>query len=46
MFTFFDDKENIYLLIEYCTDGHLYSFLKKNGKLNEEDAALIIKDIC
>ena len=33
MYSFFDDKESIYLLIEYCNDGQLYSQLKLKKKL-------------
>lgn len=33
-------------MIEYCTDGQLYSQLKIKKKLNEDEAIPVIKDIC
>ena len=41
----FDDKEYLYLILEYMPDGTLYSLLKKNKKLSEKDAVLRIKQI-
>ena len=46
MYTFFDDAENIYLLIEYCIEGQLYTLLKTKKKFEQEEAIPIIKDIC
>lgn len=46
MYGFFDDNEFIYLLIEYCMDGQLYSQLKVKKKLQQDEAIPIIKDVC
>ncbi len=46
MYAFFDDSENIYLLMEYCVDGQLYALLKTKKRFEEDEAVPIIKDIC
>jgi len=33
LFTFFDDKTHIYLVLEYMDEGTLFAQLKKNRKL-------------
>ena len=46
MYTFFKDKDCIYLVLELCFSGQLYSFVKKKQQLNEDLARVIIKQIC
>lgn len=45
LYGFFDDSENVYLILEYMLDGTLYSQVKKNKKLNEKEASLKMKDV-
>ena len=43
----FDDKESIYMLLEYLEGGTLYNLLKKcTGKLTEEEVSTKIRMIC
>lgn len=42
----FDDKENVYLLIELCADGHLQRLLKEQKRLPEERARQLLTQIC
>jgi len=46
MFTFFADKNFIYLVLELCFSGQLYNFLKKKRKVNEEMTRNILQQIC
>ena len=45
MFTFFADEECIYLVLELCVSGQLYTFLRKQKCINEELAKVIIRQI-
>jgi serine/threonine-protein kinase ULK/ATG1 len=38
-------KNNIYLMLEYCNEGDLMEYLKKKGKLTEEEAVDIFIQI-
>ncbi len=43
LYGFFHDKDNIYLIMEYCSGGHL---LKKiNDALEEGDAIDVLSDV-
>lgn len=44
LYTFFSDERYIYLVMELCTSGQLYGFLRKKRKLNEDLAKVILKD--
>ena len=33
LYTFFDKGDYIYLVMEYCTSGDMYTYLKKNKRL-------------
>lgn len=35
----YEDDDNFYLILQYCSKGQLYSILKKEGRLNEKVAA-------
>ena len=39
VYAVFDDREYVYLLLEYLYGGALYDELKKRGKYEERDAA-------
>lgn len=45
LYTHFDDKTSIYLVLEYMEDGTLFSHLKKNRTLPEAEVAIKIKQI-
>ena len=38
LYGYFDDAEHIYLILEYMEEGTLFTHLKINKTLNEEDA--------
>lgn len=38
LFHYFEDKQNVYLIIEYCENGNLFHYLKKQTKLEEKEA--------
>lgn len=40
-----EDEENIYLVLELCTMGNLYTYIKRNGRMSEEEAVQIVKQI-
>lgn len=44
MYGFFDDKNHLYIVLEYMDGGTLYQKLKK-GKLSQQQAAIVIKQI-
>ena len=45
LYNHFEDSEFCYLLLEYCPNGHLYSFVKKAKKLDQRTAAQFMKEI-
>ncbi len=45
IFGVFDDKENIYLILEYMEEGTLFAVLKKNKTLSEEVTSRVMKEI-
>ena len=44
MYGYFDDKTHLYIVLEYMEGGTLYEILKK-GKINETDAAMVIRQM-
>jgi serine/threonine protein kinase len=48
VYNFFWDKKNIYLVIEYASEGELYKIMKKeeNHRFSEPRAAFYIKQFC
>lgn len=46
MYTFFADKDFIYLVLELCFSGQLYNFLRKKRKLAEDMTKNIVQQIC
>jgi serine/threonine protein kinase len=42
---YFEDKENVYMVLALCAGGNLYRYLKINGPLNEEAAATLVEQI-
>lgn len=41
----FEDEENVYLLLELCQGGELFSYIKAEGKLSESETRRIINQI-
>ena len=41
----FEDKENIYMILEYADGGNLYQKMKKTGKFKEDIAKNYMWDI-
>lgn len=39
LYNHFEDESNIYLVLQYCGKGQLYQMLKKEGKIEEKEAA-------
>lgn len=46
LYSFFQDKVNFYLLLEYCAGGQLYNIFKVKSKLREEEWQPIMRGIC
>ena len=46
IYSFFHDKINVYLLLEYCSGGQLYDIFKIKSKLKEDEWQPIMKGIC
>lgn len=46
LYGYFDDAENIYLLLELCCDGHLTSLLRRSKRLNEIETSRIVDQLC
>lgn len=46
MHSFFLDKNHIYLILEYCTSGDLYSNLRKHKRMSEGTVQNLMKQIC
>lgn len=38
LYEYFEDNENMYIILEYCSHGNLYSLLEKKGMLSEQEA--------
>lgn len=38
LYHFFEDKENVYLILEYAENGSLFSHLRKKQKFSENEA--------
>ena len=45
MYGFSWDKDNIYLLMELCSDGEVFKILKKRRRTSEKQASFIIRQM-
>jgi serine/threonine protein kinase len=45
LYTQFDDKDHLYLVLEYMEEGTLFNYLKKYKKLPEVEVATKIRQI-
>ena len=43
---YFEDKENVYLILEYAENGSLLRYLKKKGKFTEYEAFVYFFQTC
>lgn len=46
LYTYFMEDEHIYLILELCNSGNLYTLLRKEGRFSEEKIKDIIRQIC
>ncbi len=46
LFCFFEDKANVYLILEYAERGSLFSYLKRKGRLSEQEAFVFFFQTC
>jgi serine/threonine protein kinase len=46
LYHFFEDKENVYLILEYAEKGSLFRYLRKKKKLSEEEAFIFFFQTC
>lgn len=46
MYGYFDDDDNIYIILEVGTGGQLYHYLKKSQSLQEAKVVFLMKQIC
>ncbi|CAD8181572.1 unnamed protein product [Paramecium pentaurelia] len=46
LFHYFEDKDKVYLILEYAEHGSLFQLLKRRGKLNENEALKFFKQTC
>lgn len=46
LYGFFEDKDNIYLLMELGYEGQLYRIMKQRGRFNETTTIYIIRQLC
>ena len=45
LFGFMETSNNYYVVIEYCNNGDMESYLKKMGKLGEEEGVYFLMQI-
>lgn len=41
-----EDEQNLWLMLEFAAKGQLFNLVKKFGKVSEKDAILFIADLC
>jgi aurora kinase, other len=46
LYGYFTDEENIYLLVEFATQGQLLQTLRKAHRMEEADCSPIIREVC
>ena len=42
LYGYFSDEENVYLLVEFCTNGQLLQTLRKAHRMDESDCGPVI----
>jgi serine/threonine protein kinase len=46
LFGYFWDNEYVYLIVEYASEGELYTILQKNKGIPEDQVSVIIRQVC
>lgn len=46
LYHYFEDKDNVYLVLEYCKNGSLFSLLRRRGKFPEREAFIFFFQTC
>jgi serine/threonine protein kinase len=46
LYHYFEDKENVYLVMEYAEEGNLFRYLKNKKTLKEEEAFIYFYETC
>jgi aurora kinase, other len=46
LYGYFEDEDNVYLLVEFCSDGQLLEKLRVNRRMEEQEVSPIIREIC
>lgn len=46
LYGYFSDENNVYLLVEFCTEGQLLQKLRGERRMQEGDVAAIMKQVC
>ena len=46
LYGYFEDEENVYLLVEFATGGQLLQTLRKAHRMEEQDCSPIIREVC
>ncbi|CAD8191316.1 unnamed protein product [Paramecium pentaurelia] len=46
LYHYFEDKENVYLVLEYAENGSLFHYIKKKTKLPEDEAFIYFFQTC
>ena len=46
LYHYFEDKENVYLILEYAENGSLFFYLRKKKKLTEEESFIYFFQTC
>ena len=46
LYHYFEDKESVYLILEYAVNGSLFFYLRKKKKLTEEEAFIYFFQTC
>ena len=45
LYNHFEDEDNFYLILQYCSRGQLYTMLKKEGRIAEKNAAQYMREV-
>jgi aurora kinase len=46
LYAFFSDQEHLYLIMEMCLGGNVYSSMKKEGRFPEERVKTVMRQVC
>jgi len=46
LYTYFEDTENVYLVLEFAENGSLFHYLRKRRKFSEEEAFVYFFQTC